>query len=53
MRDGGPGGAVQPLALTLESVAATPVGSRRALALCEIANIQFDVIAGRGVLAAA
>ena len=45
VRDGDPGGAVQPFALALESAEAIPDNSRRAPALAEIAEIQLDAIA--------
>lgn len=45
VRDGDPGGAVQPFALALESAEAIPDDSRRAPALAEIAEIQLDAIA--------
>ena len=44
LRDGDPGGVVQPVALALESAEAMSDGSRRAPALAEIAEMQFDAI---------
>ena len=43
--NGDPDGAAQPIALALESAEAISDGSRRAPALAEIAEMQFDAIA--------
>ena len=44
VRDGDPDGAAQVIALALESAEAISDGSRRAPALAEIAEMQFDAI---------